>query len=92
MKNNELELKYEQLHSALSVLSPEKEAAYLNKISSLEEEADDLRQQLAFLKKALYGQKSEKTQVIMENADQMTMFKATPYKAINKITQIKLNA
>ena len=87
MKNNELELKYEQLHSALSVLSPEKEAAYLNKISSLEEEVDDLRQQLAFLKKALYGQKSEETQVIMENADQMTMFNEAEVTAEEKIIE-----
>lgn len=35
MENKELELKYEQLHSASSVLSPEKEAAYISKISGV---------------------------------------------------------
>lgn len=72
MENNELELKSEQLNAASNVLSPEKEAAYLNKISSLEEENADLKQQLALLKKALYGQKSEKTQVIMEYDGQLS--------------------
>ena len=81
MENNELELRFEQLNAASNVLSPEKEAAYISKISdltaknsSLEEENADLKQQLAYLKKALYGQKSEKTEVIMENAEQLSMF------------------
>ena len=74
MENNELVLKSEQLHAASSVLTPEKEAKYRTRISSLEEEVNDLRQQLAYLKKALYGQKSEKTEVIMENAEQLSMF------------------
>ena len=74
MENNELVLKSEQLHAASSVLTSEKEAEYRTRISSLEEENADLNQQLALLKKALYGQKSEKTQVIMEDADQLTMF------------------
>lgn len=74
MENNELELKSEQLNAESNVLTPEKEAAYRTRISSLEEEVSDLRQQLALLKKALYGQKSEKTQVVMEDADQLTMF------------------
>ena len=62
-----------------ATLSPEKEQEYIFKISeltvkntSLEEEVADLRQQLALMKKALHGQKSEKTEVIMEKAEQLT--------------------
>ena len=92
MENNELVLKSEQLHAASSVLTPEKEAKYRTRISSLEEENADLRQQLAYLKKALYGQKSEKTEVIMENAEQLSMFNEaeenTEEKVIEKADKI----
>ena len=47
MENNELELKSEQLNAESNVLTPEKEAAYRTRISSLEEENADLKQQLA---------------------------------------------
>ena len=86
-----------------------KEQAYISAItklteknSSLEEEVSDLRQQLALLKKALYGQKSEKTEVIMENAEQLTMFneaenligKVIPFSVCVKqaVSELMLNA
>ncbi len=60
--------------------------------SDLEEEVNVLRQQLAYLKKALYGQKSEKTEVIMENAEQLSMFneaeESTEEKVIEKADKI----
>ena len=87
MENNELVLKSEQLHAESNVLTPEKEAEYRTRISSLEEENADLRQQLAYLKKALYGQKSEKTEVIMENAEQLTMFNEAEDTAEEKIIE-----
>lgn len=94
MENNEFELKYEQLHSASSVLSPEKEVAYISKISdltaenlSLEEENANLKQQLALLKKALYGQKSEKTEAIMENAEQLSLFNDAEENTEDKIIE-----
>lgn len=81
MENQELVLRSEALLSEESALSPEKEQAYISAItmlteknSSLEEENADLKQQLALLKKALYGQKSEKTQVIMEDDGQLSLF------------------
>ena len=86
MENNELVLKSEQLHAASSVLTPEKEAKYRTRISSLEE-VNDLRQQLAYLKKALYGQKSEKTEVIMENAEQLSMFNEAEENTEEKIIE-----
>ena len=94
MENNEFELKYEQLHSASGVLSPEKEAAYISKISdltaenlSLEEENADLKQQLALLKKVLYEQKSEKTEAIMENAEQLSLFNDAEENTEDKIIE-----
>lgn len=44
------------------------------KITVLEEEVDDLRQQLDAYKKLIYGQKSEKTEVVLENGEQLSMF------------------
>lgn len=92
MEKNGLELRFEQLNAESNVLTPEKEAEYRTRISSLEEENADLRQQLAYLKKALYGQKSEKTEVIMENAEQLSMFNEaeenTEEKVIEKADKI----
>ncbi len=99
MENQELILRSEALLCEESTLSPEKEQAYISEItklteknSSLEEENADLRQQLAYLKKALYGQKSEKTEVIMENAEQLSMFNEaeenTEEKVIEKADKI----
>ena len=58
MENQELILRSEALLCEESTLSPEKEQAYISEItklteknSSLEEEVNDLRQQLAYLKK-----------------------------------------
>lgn len=56
------------------ILSPKREAELLGQISVLKEENDDLKQQLSNLKKALYGQKSEKTEVILEGGEQMCIF------------------
>ena len=94
MENQELILRSEALLCEESTLSPEKEQAYISEItklteknSSLEEEVNDLRQQLAYLKKALYGQKSEKTEVIMENAEQLSMFNEAEENTEEKIIE-----
>lgn len=99
MLNKELQLKIAKLLMEESLLSPEKEAEYISAITaltdkntSLEEENANLKQQLALLKKALYGQKSEKTQVVMEDSEQLTMFneaeEATDVKVIEKDDKI----
>ena len=74
MENNELELKSEQLNAESNVLSPEKEAAYRTEFHLLRKKSATSDNSLHFWKRALYGQKSEKTEVIMENAEQLTMF------------------
>ncbi len=46
----------------------------LTENETLKEEISALREQLAYLKKMMYGQKSEKTEVIMENGVQLSVF------------------
>lgn len=67
-----------------TIRTPEKEIdvnALLKKCDQLEqtvadrdEEISDLRQQLALLKKVVYGQKSEKTEYIAESMEQTNLF------------------
>lgn len=74
MENADLILDQNKFLTEESPLSPAKELAYRTKIEGLEEEVSDLKQQIAFLKKALYGQKSEKSEVVLENAEQTCLF------------------
>ena len=74
MQDNELILTKEKLLEEVSPLSPEKEAMYRSTIAAQAEEIEDLKRQLAFYKKAIYGQKSEKTEVVLENSEQLTLF------------------
>ena len=74
MENTDLILDQNKFLTEESPLSPAKELKYRAKIDALEEENADLKQQVAFLKKALYGQKSEKSEVVLENAEQMSLF------------------
>ena len=92
MKNQKLILKKESILSEESTLSPEKEQAYIYKITALtaknsflEEENLFLRQQLTLMKKALYGQKSEKTNVIIDDTEQLTIFNEAEENAEEKI-------
>lgn len=71
MKNKELKLTIENLVMDESPLSPKKEIAYKTVIQMLEEENADLKQQLANYKKLVYGQKSEKSEIILEGGEQM---------------------
>ncbi len=64
-----------------SPLSPQKEVDYRTVIKLLEEinasqreENANLKQELANYKKLIYGQKSEKTEVVLENGEQMSFF------------------
>ena len=83
----------EELIKELELLSIKKEIALKNlqiKYDAKEAEADDLknevevlRQQLAFYKKMVHGQKSEKTDVVMENTEQVALFDEAEEKATN---------
>ena len=74
MQNDAMNLSVEQLLMDESPLSPAKELAYRTKISDLAEELEDVKQQLANLKKMVYGQKSEKTEIVLEGAQQISIF------------------
>ena len=88
IQRNELELTQEKLLAETPALSPEKEVEYRNAFAELEEkfriveeklaaqteENSCLKQENELLKKALYGQKSEKTKVICEEPEQITFF------------------
>ena len=80
----ELQMTQEELIKELELLSIKKEIELKNlqiKYDAKKSEADDLknevailRQQLAFYKKMVHGQKSEKTEVVMEKSEQVSLF------------------
>lgn len=74
MKNDELKLTVEKLIMDESPLSPEKEITYKTVIQMLEEELASTKQELANYKKIVYGQKSEKSEIILEGGEQMSIF------------------
>ena len=81
MESNELVLDRGKLLAEAAILSPAKEAEYRAKLDvalteniSLKEEVAELKQQLAWFKKQLYGQKSEKTEVVLDKGEQTDLF------------------
>ena len=81
MQNIDLVLKAQRLLTEESPLSPKKELDYrtvitglTNKTTALEEEVNELRQQVANYKKLIYGQKSEKSEIIFDGGEQMSLF------------------
>jgi uncharacterized protein with PIN domain len=98
---SELELKTERFHEDEGILSPQKEAELQGRLAVLESKYDslvsqnsalrdenaELRQQLANLKKLVYGQKSEKTEVILENAEQLCMFNEAEENANKEVRE-----
>ena len=97
----EMELKNEKLLANEGILSPQKEAELQGRLAVLESKYDslvsqnsalrdenaELRQQLANLKKLVYGQKSEKTEVILENAEQLCMFNEAEENANKEVRE-----
>ena len=63
MSPAELELKYRQAYEKA-----------LTENAALKDENARLKEQLAWFKKAVYGQKSEKTEVVLEAPDQLKLF------------------
>jgi len=55
----------------------------LSKVSVLEEELALVQQQLEWLKKQVFGRKTEQTSVIMENAVQLSMFSNDEEKSVS---------
>ena len=48
--------------------------AAMTENAALKDEVAELKEQLAQLKKVVYGQKSEKTEVVLEGAEQLSLF------------------
>ncbi len=77
INHNDLVLTIEKLFADETVCSPKLEVAVrllIAQNSALKEDNDALNEQLALLKKAIYGQKSEKTEIVLENGEQMSFF------------------
>lgn len=87
MKNDELKLTVEKLITDESPLSPEKEITYKTVIRMLEEELASTKQELANYKKMVYGQKSEKSEIILEGGEQMSIFNETEENANKEVRE-----
>lgn len=81
MENKNLIIEKEKILLEEPILSVEKEQYFRAQIAALTEKNNDLREenlelkeQIAYLKKMMFGQKIEKTQVIMPNAVQLDLF------------------
>lgn len=81
MENNNLIVEKEKILLEESILSAEKEQYFLAQIAGLKEKNNspteenlELKEQLAYLKKMVFGQKSEKSEIIMSNAIQLNLF------------------
>ena len=58
--------------------------AAMTENAALKDEVAELKEQLAQLKKVVYGQKSEKSEVVLEGAEQIPMFdEAEQESAVN---------
>jgi len=71
LKKDELRTPKEEIDVRLVL---EQYHAAMTEISVLREENTELKEQLARLKKYVYGQKSEKSEVVLEGAEQIPMF------------------
>ena len=81
MENNNLIVEKEKILLEESILSAEKEQYFRTQIAnltetnnSLKEENLELKEQLEYLKRMVFGQKSEKSEIIMPNAIQLNLF------------------
>lgn len=94
MQNTDLILKAQRLLTEESPLSPKKETDYrtvitglTDKAIALEEENAELKQQLANYKKLVYGQKSEKSEIILEGGEQMSIFNEAEENANQEVRE-----
>ncbi|MEE1046793.1 MAG: IS66 family transposase [Clostridia bacterium] len=94
MQNIDLVLKAQRLLTEESPLSPKKELDYrtvitglTNKTTALEEENAELKQQVANYKKLIYGQKSEKSEIIFDGGEQMSIFNEAEENAAKEVRE-----
>jgi len=72
---------FDDFHREETILSPEEEAklraeleAANQEITRLQQELAHKDEQLAALKKAVYGQRSEKSEYVLEGGEQLSLF------------------
>ena len=90
----DITLQDEKLNEGSGILSLAEEAALRRRLfvletktAALEDENAELRQRLTNPKKLVYGQKSEKTEVILENAEQLCMFNEAEENANKEVRE-----
>lgn len=77
-------MKQQDFHKEETILTPEQEVKYrlaLAENAALRDENAELKEQLAYLKKIVYGQKSEKSEVVLEKDEQLSLFNETEEEA-----------
>lgn len=103
MEQNNLALNREKFLREEPILFPEKEVELRTQITalenentvlkeknnSLETELEEIKAQNAYLKKMIFGQKSEKTSVIMKGAEQLNFFNEAETEAEASIENIE---
>ncbi len=66
------------------ILSLEEEAALRAELAAANDEIARLRQEISSLKKAIYGQRSEKTEYVLEDGEQLSLFNEAECEANRK--------
>lgn len=84
---SELEMTATEFHKDEGILPPKREAELLGQIAALQDKLADTTRELANLRKLVYGQKSEKTEVILENAEQRCMFNEAEENADKEVRE-----
>ena len=77
----------QSLQTETGVLSPQREAELLGQISALKSQLEETTRELANLKKMVYGQKSEKSEVILAKAEQIDLFNEAEENANKEVRQ-----
>ena len=74
-------MKQQDFHKQEAIGTPEKEAELLVLLekqiaenNALKSEVAELKERMAWLEKMAFGKKSEKTETVMENAEQLSLF------------------
>lgn len=83
----ELEIKKEKFLEDEGILPPKREAELLGQIVALQEKLAEATREIANLKKLAYGQRSEKTEVLLENGEQLCMFNEAEENANKEVRE-----
>lgn len=82
----------QSLQTETGVLFPVREAELLGQISALKSQLEKTARELANLRKMVYGQKSEKSEVILAKGKQIDLFNEAEENANKKVRQREKDA